>query len=141
MTAPPSTPAGAAANSSGDLDALRRKCIAAARAAQQLERTVGTIEHDADLLGRDAAGHQRGLDESRVEQAQLLGEIERFARHPPDRFAVVAATAIDRLRGELLLEAVVPALRAEARALSGEIERIAALHGEIAAKQGALTAT
>ncbi len=123
-----------------DLDALRRKCIAATRAAQQLERTVAALAHDADLLGRDAAGRQRGLDESRVEQAELLGEIERFARHPPNRNDAVAATPIDRLRGEMLLAAVVPALRAEVAALTGEIERIATLRAQAAAKETALAA-
>ena len=57
-----------------------------------------------DLLGRDAAGRQRGLDESRAEQAQLLGAIERLARASARaRSPSLAAAPIDRVRGELLL--------------------------------------
>ena len=131
---------GAQPGAIGELDFLRRGCVAAARDTQQQERAVAALEHDIDLLGRDAAARKRGLDESRVEQGQLLGAIERLARNPPDRFAVVAETPIDRRRSLLLLDATVPALRTEARALSGEFARVAALHKEIAAKEGELPA-
>ncbi len=133
-------PATAPPSAAGELDAVRQECIAAGRDAQQQEEVVAALEHDSDLLGRDADGRRRGLDESRGEQARLLGTIERLARHPPDRFATIAEAPIDRIRSELLLEAAIPALRAEARALSGEIARIAALRTEITAKQGALAA-
>ncbi len=119
---------------------MRQQGIAAARDTQEEEQAVAALEHDTDLLGRDAAGRMRDLDDSRVEQAQLLGAIERIARHPPDRFAVAAEAPIDRIRSLLLLDDAVPALREEARALSGEFVRVAALHKEIAAKEGQLAA-
>jgi murein hydrolase activator len=144
LAAPASAPSAAApaspSDSAAEFAALRQDCIAAAAAVQQREPAIAVLEHDTELLGRDAAGRQRGLNESRVEQARLLGEIERFARHPPERFALAMETPIDRIRSELLLDAIVPALRTEARALSAEIERIAALRSEIAAKEGELAA-
>lgn len=127
---PPSAP--------GNLDALRQECVAAARDARQREQAVAALEHTIGLLGRDAEGRQRGLDESRVEQAHLLGTLAYLARHPPDRPAFASTSAFDRSRGELLLQGAIPALREEARALSGEIERIAALRQKIAAQQGEL---
>ena len=135
---PPGAPSSAPSSALGDLDALRQECIAAARDAQQREQATLALEHDIDLLGRDADGRQRGLDESRVEQAHLLGTLAHLARHPPDRPAFAPAGAIERIRGELLLQGTLPALREEARALSGEIERIAALRQKIAAQQGEL---
>jgi septal ring factor EnvC (AmiA/AmiB activator) len=140
------SPAGAAAaNVAGELDAVRQECIAAAGDVQLHEQAVAALEHGGILLEREAAGRQRGLDESRVEQARLLGMIERVAREPPDRFgpgwfAGAAERPIDRIRGGLLLRTAVPALRAEARALAGEIERVATLRSEIAAKRDALAA-
>lgn len=119
---------------------MRQDCIAAAHDTQQHEQMVAALEHDVDLLGRDLAGRTRDLEESRVEQAQFLGAIERLARDPPNPFAVVAETPIDRIRSLLLLDGAIPALRAEAHALSDEIERVAALHKEIAAKEGELAA-
>ena len=138
LGAPADTPPNASPNAVGELDFLRRECIAAAREVQQRERAALALEHDIDLLGRDADGRQRGLDESRVEQAHLLGTLAYLARHPPDRPTFAPAGAIERIRGELLLQDILPALRDEARALSGEIERIAVLRREIATRQGEL---
>jgi septal ring factor EnvC (AmiA/AmiB activator) len=120
---------------------LRQQCIAAASTVQQHEQVIPALEHDTELLSRDADGRQRGLDESRGEQTQLLGEIERIALHPPDSFAIVPGTPVDRLRSGMLLLAVVPALHTEARALSGEIERITALRKKVATKQDELVKT
>jgi septal ring factor EnvC (AmiA/AmiB activator) len=131
-------PAGVPPSAPGNLDALRQECITAARDARQREQAIAALEHDIHLFSRDVEGRQRGLDESRVEQAHLLGTLAYLARHPPDRPAFVPAGAFDRSRGELLLRGTIPALRAEARALSGEIERIVALRRKIAAQQGEL---
>ena len=131
----------AAADAAGELDAVRRQCIAAAHDLQQHEQRVQALGHNIDLLGQDAAGRKRGLDEGRGEEAQLLGAIERVALHPPQPViaaAGTAGTAVDRLRGELLLRAVDPALHRQAHALGGEIERVAALRQEIAGKEAEL---
>lgn len=122
-------------NATGELDFLRRECIAAAQDVQQNERGALALEHDIELLGRDADGRQRGLDESRVEQAHLLAVLAYLARHPPDRPAVAPAGAIERSRGELLLQGILPGLREEGRALSGEIDRIKVLRHDIAIRQ------
>jgi septal ring factor EnvC (AmiA/AmiB activator) len=136
--APAKSPPGVSSNASGDLDAVRQECIAAARDAQQHERAVAALEHAIDLIGRDAEGRQRDLDDSRPEQASLLGALLCLARNPPERPAFAPTAAIERIRGELLLQGTLPALRAEAHALADEIEQTAALRGKIAAKKGEL---
>ncbi len=122
----------------GELDAVREECIAAAREALQHEQGVAALERTIGLLGRDAEGRQRGLDESRPEQARLLGTLAHLARDPPERPAYAPAAVIERIRGEMLLQGTLPGLRAEARALAGEIERIAALRQQIAGKKAEL---
>ncbi len=122
----------------GELAAVRQECIAAARDAQQHERAIAVLEHTIGLLSRDAEGRQRGLDESRAEQARLLGTLAYLARDPPERPAYAPAAAIERIRGEMLLQDTLPGLRAEARALAGEIGRIAVLRAQIASKNGEL---
>jgi septal ring factor EnvC (AmiA/AmiB activator) len=129
---------GVSPNASGELDFLRRQCVAAAQGVQQREQAALALEHDIDLLGRDADGRQRGLDESRAEQAHLLGTLIYLARHPPERPAIGPGGAVERIRGELLLQGTLPALREEARALVGEIARIGTLRRTIAARQGEL---
>lgn len=137
-TATPAKAPGASPGSPGELDAVRRECIAAAHDAQQHEQAVAKLEHTIELLGRDAEGRQRDLDDSRPEQASLLGTLLYFARHPPERAAFPPTAAIERIRGELLLQGTLAALRTELGGLSGEIERVAVLRAQIAAKKGEL---
>jgi len=129
---------GATPSTVGELDAVRQECIAAARDAQQHEQAIAGIEHTIALLGRDAEGRQRGLDESRAQQARLLGMLAYLARDPPERTALAPVAAIERIRGEMLLQGTLPGLRAEAQALVGEIERIAVLRQQIAGRKGEL---
>ena len=124
-----------------ELDAVRQDGIAAARDMQQRQVRVAALDRELALLGHDAAARQRGLDESQVEQAQLLGALERLSRHPPEEAQFFARAPIDQVRGGILLAATLPALRAEAKALAGEIAAIAALRARIAARQTELAAT
>ena len=137
--APAKATPNASASTVRELDAVRQDCIAAARDARQHEQAIASLEHTVDLLGRDAEGRQRGLDESRPEQARLLGTLAYLARDPPERPAFALTATIERIRGEMLLQGTLPGLRAEARALAGEIERIAALREQIASKMAELT--
>jgi septal ring factor EnvC (AmiA/AmiB activator) len=132
--APPKAPPSA----SGELDAVRQELIAVARDTQSHEATVAALEHTILLLGRDAEGRQRDLDESRPEQARLLGTLAYLARDLPERPDFAPPAALGRIRGEMLLQGTLPGLRAEARALAGEIERIAALRTQIATKKDEL---
>ena len=117
-----------------ELEQVRQESIAAAREAQQRQSTIATLTRDIELLDRDLAARRRGLDESQVEQAQLLGALERLARHPPEA-TKPAGSPIDRVRSESLLAATIPALRAEAQALAGEVEAVASLRARIATKE------
>jgi septal ring factor EnvC (AmiA/AmiB activator) len=128
------------AASPSDLDGLRRQAIAAAAAAQNDERTIATLHRNIRLLASDADGRRRGLDESRGEQARLLGALELLRHRPPDHAVFAGAPALARVRGEMLMDATVPALRAEARALGAEIMRIHKLDAEIAARNQDLVA-
>ena len=128
------------AAAAGELDRLRQEAIGLARTVQQRESALGALDHELDLLGRETAGRQRGLDESRVEQEQLLGTLQHLARHPPNEAAPSPQPPTDRVRSRILLEAAVPALREEARALAGEIEGLAALRVRITARQDGMAA-
>ena len=137
-------PASAAAPPDADrLAVLRGQCVAAAPEVQQQEAAVVALQSDIALLRRDAGGRQRGLDESRPEQARFLATILRLARDPPERIAAAspaigAAAPIDRIRGQLLLDGTLPALRSEGHALAAEFAQIATLRTEIAAKEAKL---
>ena len=125
----------------GELDELRRECIAAAGDMQRREQAFAALERAIELHGRDAEARRRGLDETRPEQARLLGTLLHLARNPPDPRAVYFDDPVEQVRSELLMQAAEPALRAQARALSGELARIADLRLQIVAKQAELGGT
>jgi septal ring factor EnvC (AmiA/AmiB activator) len=118
-----------------ELDTVRQDGIAAARETQQRQARLVALDRELVLLGQDAAARRRGLEESRVEQAQLLGALERLARPLPDRTQPPPGPPLDQVRSQILLAATVPALRAEAHALAGEIAATAALRARLAAGQ------
>lgn len=130
----------AAPDAAIELASVRQQSIAAAADAQRREQVAALLGHAVELVDSDLAGRRRGLAETRKEQAQLMGELERVALHPPDGFVTLPAAPLDRVRGEMLRQAIAPALRTEARALSDAIQRIAALKKEIAARQKELAA-
>jgi septal ring factor EnvC (AmiA/AmiB activator) len=121
-----------------ELDAVRQDGIATARETQRRQARVVALDRELVLLGQDAAARRRGLEESRVEQAQLLAALERLARHPPDQTQPPQGPPLDQVRSHILLAATVPRLRAEARALTGEIAATAALRARLAAGQNEL---
>ena len=124
------------------LDQVRRESIQAARETQRHQARAAALDRDLDLLDRDLAARQRGLDESQAEQAQLLGALERLSLHSPDDTkapeASSALSPLDRARSQMLLAMTVPALRSEALALAGEIDSIGSLRARIAAKESEL---
>ena len=124
-----------------DLDATRQDGIAVAREMQRRQAKIAALDRELPLLSHDVAARQRGLDESQVEQAQLLSALEQLARHPPEQAQAFAGAPIDQVRSGILLAATLPALQAEAKALAGEIAAIAALRARIAAGQTELAAT
>ena len=123
-----------------DLDATRQDGIAIAREIQQRQAKIAALDRELPLLSHDVAARQRGLDESQVEQAQLLGALEQLARHPPQQPQAFAGAPIDQVRSGILLAATLPALQAEAKALASEIATVAALRARIAAGQTELAA-
>lgn len=122
--------------SPAEFAAVRQQCIAAAGKVLQQEQAVATLDHDVELLSRDAAGRQRDLDDSRPQQQRLLEVLELFRRDPPDRLLLMRESAVERLRSEHLAEGLAVGLHAEAKALAGEVVRVAQLRTEIAEKQG-----
>jgi septal ring factor EnvC (AmiA/AmiB activator) len=113
------------------LAAARREAIEAARQTQGRERAFTAIRHETDLLRSDADASRRGLDESRAEQERLLAAVLRRARGIAPDGGLVDASPVERLRAEALLREADPALRAQSRALTGEIARLGELRKRI----------
>ena len=79
-----------------------------------------------------------GLAGRRARLAELLAALERIARHPPEALMAYARTPQDTLRAAMLLRDTVPKLEAEGRKLREELEALAGLEEQAAARSKAL---
>ena len=131
--------AAAAADPAAELPDLRQQCIAAAETAQQDERALLDAQRAIVLLGRDAAATERGLKETRPEQARLLGALARLARNPPEGFGLAPEAPLDRIRTGMLVAAAGPAFAHDGQALAREVARLTAAREELAKRQAEAT--
>ena len=113
------------------LESLRQQCIAAARALQQREHAVGSIDLAVATMRQGVTAKDKEIANSRKEQEQLLGALERLARAPPEALAVAPEGPVERLRSGILMAAAVPALAAQARELTGELGALDAVRKQI----------
>lgn len=123
--APPLDPRGA------QLDALRQESIAAARTVQQRERSLGALDLAASVMQRGIETKEQQIAQSRKEQEELLGALERLARAPPESLALAPAGPVERLRSGILIAAAVPALTDRARQLAAQLAALASVHQQL----------
>ena len=125
----------------GEAARLRAESVAAARKAQELEAQASALEEEIARLDARDADRRTALSGERHRLAQLLAAVERIARHPPAALLAEPTGAADAVRGAILLRAAVPAVEAKARALGRELQGVAALRREIAARRAELAET
>jgi septal ring factor EnvC (AmiA/AmiB activator) len=124
-----------------EFDQARRACIAAGRTEQQHEQAIAALQHDIELRSQAAAGAERGLRDTSVEQVHYLSVVLSLPSHPSGRPVIFSSEPpLTRLRREMLEQGLVPALRIEGRALASEVQRLAALRRDIATETSELAA-
>ena len=129
-----------AANLSRQISALSAETVVAARAIQDHEETLLTIERRLVALNAGAAAKRALLARRRGQLTGVLAALERIARRPPEALVVLPAAPVDTVRGAILMRAVLPPLQTRVRALGGDLAALAALRAEIARQQGELRA-
>lgn len=76
------------------------------------------------------------LSRTRVREGRLLSALQMMSRRPPPPLLVPADRAVDTVRASILMRAIAPDLRREARAITarreevGRVRRLAALNSE-----------
>ncbi|MCM2502406.1 peptidoglycan DD-metalloendopeptidase family protein [Aureimonas altamirensis] len=110
-----------------DREALSRRLVDSARAAESLAAELAALEV---RLGRMAA-RSLELDRSLAERQRvltgLLAAMQRLGRSPPPAVLVRPDDAIGALRSAMMLGRVVPAVQQETAALGREIDELATL--------------
>jgi septal ring factor EnvC (AmiA/AmiB activator) len=119
-----------------EIEALRAESVATAKAAQEHEAALSTLEEQLAALNAEETGKAKALTRQRGQQAQLLMALERLARNPPEALALAPGDPLDTVRSALLMGAAVPPLEAQAHRLRQEIAALAQLRRRIAEAEG-----
>ncbi len=137
---PPSSGIESPQDQAGDLAALRRELIEAARGVMSQHRTVLEIEADLAALTAAEAERQARLAAARQQLAALLAALQRLARVPPEALIARPEAPVDTVRSTLLLRTAIPTIEARARTLRVELDALAELRRELAERRAAATA-
>jgi septal ring factor EnvC (AmiA/AmiB activator) len=116
--------------------ALLTAAIAAPAAGQSLEARRRTLE----ALNQQEDALESALGASRNQLARLLGALELFSRDPPPPLLVSPSSARDAVTAMILSQAIVPELRARARALADRAQALALVRRQAAEASGDLFA-
>lgn len=115
-----------------------RKLVGAAAEARRHEQAIAELRQHLGEIAEESRTHRSGLAARRERLSQLLGALERLARHPPEALMAYTRTPQDTLRAAMLLRAAIPRLEAEARQLRTELAALARLEEQAAAREQAL---
>lgn len=120
---------------SKEAEELRGKAIDAARATQNREEEITNIERQLDKLNAELASRTAALGGKRAQLVQLLAALERIAVQPPEAMIAMPEPPSDTIRSALLIRAAVPAIEDRSRTLQTELDELAVLRTDIAARR------
>jgi septal ring factor EnvC (AmiA/AmiB activator) len=111
----------------GDQDQLNSRLIATAETVQQHEAAILQAEDRlAGFVGREKVLRDN-LNAQRGTLASLLGALQRMGHRQPPAIVVAPEDALRSVRSAMLVGAVVPDLRTNTQALSGDLEELVTL--------------
>jgi septal ring factor EnvC (AmiA/AmiB activator) len=103
---------------------LRAQLIRAAAVAQDRERELNVVEQRLAMFETREADGMRALVQQRGKLASLLAVLQRMGSEPPPALIVQPYDATAAARSAMLLTAVVPAVRTQARTLSNDLANL-----------------
>jgi murein hydrolase activator len=121
-----------AATLAAEIARLREESIAAARAAQEHERVLSSLEDQLVVLDDEEARKLAEIKRRRAQQRDLLMALERLARNPPEGLALAPGDPLDAVHSAILMGSAVPRLEAEARQLRIDIATLSDVRRRIA---------
>jgi septal ring factor EnvC (AmiA/AmiB activator) len=125
---------------SGEIGALRRQLIKAARDVQEHEAHMSQLEDKLAELNTEADRRRTALLARRQQMQGTLAAMERLARNPPHALLLTPGTPLDVARSAVLLRAAVPHIQTRARALQEEIAGLGQIQADILAQYEQLKA-
>jgi murein hydrolase activator len=123
-----------------ELAALRARAVTMAAALQDSEESLSALEVSRAQLDADAKTKAAAFEQRRSELAQLVAELARFGRQPPEAVLVLPGSPVEAVRTARLLGTITPALRAQATALAEQLDALQTARADLEQQQKAVAA-
>ena len=119
---------------------LQRELIAAAKAAQDSEEEMSSLESTLVALETRESIARSELTARHGQLAAIVGALQRLALQPPEAMLLGPASPLDTVRGAALLKVALPAVEGRARSLKDELESLRLLRQQIDGRRQELAA-
>ncbi|WP_246750368.1 murein hydrolase activator EnvC family protein [Martelella lutilitoris] len=124
----------------GDTASLKQALVDSADRRRALEEQIGESEARIAELSREEAVLKASLNEERDVLADVLAALQRMGRDPPPALLVAPGDALDSVRSAILLDGVVPEMRARMESVLGDLRSLQAVKQERENARDALAA-
>jgi septal ring factor EnvC (AmiA/AmiB activator) len=115
-----------------EIEQARARAVAAARAAQDRERTLAGYEAEVAALGRAEAMVAERLRARRAETGKAVMALQRLALYPPEAMFAHPAPPSDIVRGAILLRATVAEIERRAADVRADLDEVRAAKADAA---------
>jgi septal ring factor EnvC (AmiA/AmiB activator) len=126
----------------GEIDAIgedRRKLnqalIATAARVRAEELRLAEAEERIKSLDDNERSLRRSLEARHTTTIEVLAALQRIGRHPPPAIMVKPEDALQSVRTAILLGAVVPQMRQQAKALASDLSELLRIRSQIAGER------
>ena len=111
---------------------LNQALIATATRLRSAENRIAESEIRLKMLDEDERGIRQSLDGRRAAIAEVLAALQRIGRHPPPAVMVKPEDALASVRTAMMLDAVLPEMRGQVKALASELAAMVGIRKNIA---------
>jgi murein hydrolase activator len=124
---------------SQDRRKFNAQLIDTAALVRDVETSINATQVRLDGLNAQEQALQKSLDARRAVIVEVIAALQRMGRQPPPALLVSPEDALHALRTAITLGAVLPDMRAQADALSGDLSAMLKVRQEIVAERDRLT--
>ena len=121
-----------AAKLDAEVETVRAKAVAAARSAQDSERTLARIEAEIAALTRAETMVADRLGARGAEISSAVMALQRLALYPPEAMFAHPVPPSDVVRGAILLRAAVSGIERRAAEIRADLDEVRASKAEVA---------
>jgi septal ring factor EnvC (AmiA/AmiB activator) len=114
---------------------LNQALIATATRLRDAESRIVESEIRLKMLDEDERGIRQSLDGRRAVIAEVLAALQRIGRHPPPAVMIKPEDALASVRTAMMLDAVLPEMRGQVKALASELAAMVGIRKNIAEEQ------